>query len=61
VTTKRGQGGTGLGLAISRRIITACDGDITVQSTPGSGAEFLISLPRVNAAGRDSSRAVYVQ
>src|SRR5436190_2116463 len=46
VTTKRGQGGTGLGLAISRRIITASDGDITVQSTPGQGAEFSIVLPR---------------
>ncbi|HJQ40697.1 MAG TPA: ATP-binding protein, partial [Thermoanaerobaculia bacterium] len=50
VTTKRGQGGTGLGLAISRRIITASDGDITVQSTPGSGAEFSISLPEARVA-----------
>lgn len=46
VTTKRGQGGTGLGLAISRRLIHACDGDITVASTPGEGAEFSITLPR---------------
>jgi len=46
VTTKRGQGGTGLGLAISRRLIHACDGDITVESTPGAGAEFSITLPR---------------
>jgi signal transduction histidine kinase len=61
VTTKRGQGGTGLGLAISRRIITACDGDITVNSTPGAGAEFSIALPRATAAGRDNSRAVLIQ
>jgi signal transduction histidine kinase len=46
VTTKRGQGGTGLGLAISRRLIHACDGDITVESTPASGAEFSIVLLR---------------
>jgi PAS domain S-box-containing protein len=48
VTTKRGQGGTGLGLAISRRIINASDGDITVESAVGAGAEFCISLPRVS-------------
>ena len=47
VTTKRGQGGTGLGLAISRRLIHACDGEITVESTPGHGAEFSITLPRL--------------
>lgn len=46
VTTKRGQGGTGLGLAISRRIINANDGDISVKSEPGKGAEFSITLPR---------------
>jgi len=48
VTTKRGQGGTGLGLAISRRIIHAADGEITVTSTPGQGAEFSITLPKVD-------------
>ena len=50
VTTKRGQGGTGLGLAISRRIVNACDGEITAESTPGEGAEFSIVLPRVDRA-----------
>jgi len=47
VTTKRGQGGTGLGLAIARRILHAMEGDITVESTPGEGAEFTVTLPRV--------------
>jgi len=60
MTTKRGQGGTGLGLAISRRIVNACDGEMTVVSTPGQGAEFTVSLPRALTVARDnvvSSRA----
>jgi two-component system NtrC family sensor kinase len=51
VTSKRGQGGTGLGLAITRRILHASEGEISVVSTPGGGAEFTITLPRV-ASGR---------
>jgi signal transduction histidine kinase len=54
VTTKRGQGGTGLGLAITRRILHASDGDITVESTPGRGAEFTISLPRAPRVTKDT-------
>jgi len=54
VTTKRGQGGTGLGLAITRRILTGSDGDITVQSSPGQGAEFTISLPRLRSIPKET-------
>ncbi|HVS32452.1 MAG TPA: ATP-binding protein [Thermoanaerobaculia bacterium] len=49
VTTKRGQGGTGLGLAISRRIVNASNGNMSVQSTPGAGAEFSVSFPLVDS------------
>lgn len=44
-TTKpRGQG-TGLGLPIIHGIITEHGGDITVESAPGAGTSFVITLP----------------
>jgi signal transduction histidine kinase len=59
VTTKRGQGGTGLGLAITRRILHANEGDISVQSTPGHGAEFTISLPRAGSIKKDTGTEIH--
>lgn len=44
-TTKPVGQGTGLGLPVSYGIIKRHGGDITVKSTPGKGARFLISLP----------------
>ncbi|NGY07018.1 ATP-binding protein [Solimonas terrae] len=46
-TTKPIGQGTGLGLSIVFRIIENHQGQIKVQSTPGEGTEFLISLPAV--------------
>ena len=48
VTTRRGQGGTGLGLNIVFNLIAKqFGGTITVSSTLGQGATFLLRLPRV--------------
>jgi signal transduction histidine kinase len=40
------KGGTGLGLPTSRRIIEEHGGRLTVESQPGQGSDFIISLPR---------------
>jgi PAS domain S-box-containing protein len=44
------QEGAGLGLAISRDLARAMNGDVTVESTPGSGATFTLRLPSARPA-----------
>lgn len=44
-TTKDVGKGTGLGLSVSHGIIEQHKGDMKVESSPGEGAEFIISLP----------------
>ncbi|UCD99070.1 MAG: HAMP domain-containing protein [Chloroflexota bacterium] len=42
---QREAGGSGLGLAIAKSLVESQNGQITVESLPGQGAKFVITLP----------------
>ncbi len=48
----RETGGSGLGLAIVASIVSALNGSIRVEETPGGGATFIVALPLARASGR---------
>ncbi len=51
-TTKGVGRGTGLGLAVSYGIVQEHSGHISVESAPGRGTKFRVSLPSVHARAR---------
>jgi adenylate cyclase len=48
-STTRKYGGTGLGLAITDRLCKMMGGDIAVESRPGAGTTFTVTLPAARA------------
>lgn len=50
-------GGSGLGLYIARRLARAMEGDLIVDSAPGQGARFVLTLPLRQEAERPSPPA----
>jgi signal transduction histidine kinase len=42
----RKKGGSGLGLAVCRRLARLLGGDVTLETAPGQGCTFTLSLPR---------------
>jgi PAS domain S-box-containing protein len=57
-TTKPPGVGTGLGLAICHRIVTSLGGRIDVESQPGSGATFRVTLQRATPEAEGTARTV---
>jgi signal transduction histidine kinase len=60
-TTKPAGKGTGLGLSVSYGIIKEHKGEVRIESTPGKGAAFIISLPTATSPYAPSAQDNQIQ
>lgn len=57
-TTQSGVPGTGLGLAVVKNMVDLMKGDIEVESEPGKGSRFIVSLRLKLQEGQETDSAV---
>lgn len=55
----RQHSGTGLGLALTHRLVELHHGGITVESTPGKGSRFTVSIPWQDAVDADDQSSLF--